>query len=145
MLPQMRVEKEYTSTPLRYFFVMLVLFLCTFFACKDQTTQSDTSTIVFPSSGVSFNKQVMPLFEQTCSAAGCHSGSQPAANLNLQYFTWASLLDFQPKIVVPYSSKTSLLYTSISGNPQLMPPRQRLTQNQIDGVKKWIDEGALNN
>ena len=139
------VHYIYNSRAFRYIFILLVLSIITLLSCKDQTTQGSTSDIIFPSSGVSFNKQVKPLFEQTCSAAGCHSGSQPAATLNFQYFSWSSLIDFQPIIVVPYSSKTSLLYTYISGNPQLMPPGQRLTQNQIDGVKKWIDEGALNN
>jgi hypothetical protein len=138
-------HKEYFITPLQIIFFLIVLCIMVLFSCKDQTTQSSTSSIVFPTSGVSFSKQVEPLFQQTCAASGCHGGSQPAANLNLQYFTRDYLIDFQPKIIVEFNSKTSLLYTYIAGNPQQMPPNQRLTQNQIDGVKKWIDEGAQNN
>jgi hypothetical protein len=114
-------------------------------SCKDQTNQNFTSDIVFPPSGVSFSKQVQPLFQQTCVAAGCHGGSQPAANLNLQLDVWHSIINYLPPLVLVNNGSKSPLYIDISGNPQLMPPSQRLTQNQIDGVKKWIDEGANNN
>jgi len=143
----------YTSTFRSHLFIAIFIsvnfMLCVFImtSCKDQTNQSGTSDIIFPASGVSFNKQVEPLLQQTCAASGCHGGSQPAANLNLEYFTRNYLIDFQPKIVVEGKGNMSPLYIDIAGNPQLMPPppNQRLKQNQIDGIKKWIDEGALNN
>jgi hypothetical protein len=121
--------------------------VCTFTlpSCKDQTNQNLTSNIVFPPSGVSFSKQVQPLFQQTCVAAGCHGGSQPAANLDLQLDAWHSIINYVPPLVLVNNGAKSPLYIDIAGNPQLMPPSQRLTQNQIDGVKKWIDEGAKNN
>jgi hypothetical protein len=124
-----------------------LLFAYTFalFSCKDQTNQSSPSNIVFPPSGVSFSKQVEPLFQQTCAAAGCHGGSQPAAGLNLEIDPWHSLINYLPPLIIVKNGAQSPLYTEIAGNPPLMPPNQRLTQNQIDGVKKWIDEGAKNN
>ena len=94
---------------------------------------------------MSFSKQVQPLFQQTCAAAGCHGGSQPAANLNLQFDVWHSLINYLPPLVLVNNGSKSSLYIDIAGNPPLMPPNKRLTQNQIDGVKKWIDEGAKNN
>jgi hypothetical protein len=138
-------HKKYSPTLALLIFGLLIVYIFISLSCKDQTNQNLTSNIVFPASGVSFNKQVVPLFQQTCAAGGCHGGSQPAANLNLEYFTWDYLIDFQPKIVIGGSGKNSILYIDIAGNPQLMPPKQRLTQNQIDGVKTWIDEGAKNN
>jgi hypothetical protein len=94
---------------------------------------------------VSFSKHVQPLFQQTCVAAGCHGGSQPAANLDLQLDAWHSIKNYLPPLVLVNNGSKSPLYIDIAGTPQLMPPNQRLTQNQIDGVKKWIDEGANNN
>jgi mono/diheme cytochrome c family protein len=116
-------------------------------SCKDQTTQ--TSDIIFPASGVSFTKQVEPLFQETC--ASCHNGNNPATNLSLDYTAysdfWEYLIDYQPKIIISGNAANSILYRDISGNPQLMPPspRPRLTQNQIDGIKTWITEGAIHN
>jgi hypothetical protein len=141
----MKTPKKYSPTLALLIFGLLIVCIFISLSCKDQTNQNLTSNIVFPASGVSFNKQVVPLFQQTCAAGGCHGGSQPAANLNLEYFTWDYLIDFQPKIVIGGSGKNSILYIDIAGNLQLMPPKQRLTQNQIDGVKTWIDEGAKNN
>jgi hypothetical protein len=116
-------------------------------SCKDQTNQSGTSNIVFPASGVSFNKQVEPLFLQTCIEAGCHGGSQPAANLNLEVNTWSSLIDYSPKIVLWKDGKDSPLVKYLNGElaPQMPLRQQPLTTNQINGVKTWIDEGDLNN
>ena len=118
-----------------------------FLSCKDQTNQSGTSSIVFPDSNVSFSKQVEPLFLQTCIAGGCHGGSQPAANLNLEVDPWHSLIDYSPAIVLPKNGTNSLLIIRLDGRvPPQMPLRnQPLTTNQINGVKKWIDEGAKYN
>jgi hypothetical protein len=128
------------------------MILCTFtlLSCKDQTNQNHTSDIVFPDSLVSFSKQVSPLFQQTCVAAGCHGGSQPAANLNLEYdVCWRSLIDFSPPIVLVKNGKNSPLIMYIDGSnrrsPRMPLNSQPLTTNQSNGIKKWIDEGAKNN
>ena len=144
----------FTKTPKNYSLVLSLLIIvfsivCAFTlpSCKDQTNQNLTSNIVFPASGVSFNKQVGPLFQQTCVASGCHGGSQPAANLNLEVDAWHSLIDFLPQIVIPNHGSTSPLVLYLNGGlaPQ-MPLRQSpLTTNQINGVKTWINEGAKNN
>jgi hypothetical protein len=128
-----------------YTFFILCIF--TSLSCKDQTNQNLTSNIVFPDSLVSFSKQVEPLFQQTCVAAGCHGGSQPAANLNLQTDVWHSLIDYLPPIVIPKNAATSLLILRIEGRiaPQMPLRSQPLTANQITGVKRWIDEGAKPN
>jgi len=116
-------------------------------SCKDQTNQNLTSNIVFPDSLVSFSKQVQPLFQQTCAASGCHGGSQQAANLNLEIDPWHSLINYVPPIVLVKNGTNSLLVMRIDGRtPPQMPLRsQPLSTNQINGVKKWIDEGAKNN
>jgi hypothetical protein len=118
-------------------------------SCKDQTNQNLTSNIVFPDSLVSFNRQVGPLFQQTCVAGGCHGGSQPAANLNLEIDAWHSLIDYLPPIIIVKNSNNSPLVMYIDGSnrrsPRMPLNSQPLTTNQINGVKKWIDEGAKNN
>jgi hypothetical protein len=117
------------------------------FSCKDQTNQSRTSNIIFPTSGVSFSKHVEPLFQQTCIGAGCHGGSQPAVNLNLEINVWSSLIDYLPPIVLVKNGNKSPLVMYLDGRlaPQMPLREQPLTTNQINGVKTWIDEGAQNN
>jgi hypothetical protein len=97
---------------------------------------------------VSFTKQVEPLFQQTCVASGCHGGSQPAAQLNLEYgVCWRSLIDYLPPIVLVKNGNNSPLVKYLDGRltPQMPLQSQPLTTNQINGVKKWIDEGAKPN
>jgi hypothetical protein len=118
------------------------------FSCKDQTNQNRTSDIIFPDSLVSFSKQVAPLFQQTCVASGCHGGTQPAANLDLEFdVCWHSLIDFLPPIVLPKNGTNSPLVKYLDGRlaPQMPLRSQALTKNQITGVKTWINEGAQNN
>jgi hypothetical protein len=141
------ITKTYPSIfNVKYLLVHGLFMLCLFnlSSCKDQTNQNLTSNIVFPDSLVSFSKQVEPLFHQTCVSAGCHGGNQPAANLNLEIDVWHSLIDYSPPIVLPKNGKNSILVMRIDGRiaPQMPLRSQPLTTNQINGVKKWIDEGA---
>jgi hypothetical protein len=127
--------------------LLLLFFIVTMSSCKDEVTDSHTSTIIFPDSVISFTKHVQPLFRETCLGGQCHSSYQPAKNLNLETDVWHSLIDYQPQIVLPRKGKESLLIMYLDGRlqPQMPLRSQPLTQNQVTGVKKWIDEGALPN
>lgn len=96
---------------------------------------------------MSFSKQVEPLFLQTCAGAGCHGGSQPAANLDLEVDVWHSLIDYSPPIIIVKNGNNSPLVKYLDGRlaPQMPLRSQPLSTNQINGVKKWIDEGAKPN
>jgi hypothetical protein len=139
--------KKYSSALSLLVFGFLIVCVFTLLSCKDQTNQSRASDIIFPDSLVSFSKQVEPLFQQTCVAGGCHGGSQPAANLNLEYDVWHSLINYLPPIVLPKNGNNSPLVMYIDGRitPQMPLQSPPLTKNQINGVKKWIDEGAKPN
>jgi hypothetical protein len=114
-----------------------------FISCKD--TQTDpTLEIVFPNSNVSFSKHVGPLLQQRCTGSSCHGGSAPAYQLNLEYpYAYTNLITLG--LVIPGYAINSVLFQSIQGSPPLMPPAktQQLTQNQITGIKTWINEGAI--
>lgn len=130
----------------------LLLFLCT--ACKDENSSNNfTSTIVFPDTGtISFTKYVQPLLQQTCVASQCHGGSSPAADLDLTQPCWETLVytsKHSPVLVVAKNPTSSLLYIRITGSNGYtrMPPEKysALTTNQINGIKRWITQGALYN
>jgi hypothetical protein len=130
-----------------YLFVMM----CS--SCKDENNNNYASNIVFPDTGtISFTKHVYPLFQQACTPS-CHSGSSPAADLDLDNDSqtcWETIeYSSMHLIVVPKNPSASLLYTRITGAGGLtrMPPEKysALTTNQIDGIKRWINQGALPN
>ena len=141
----MTTTSKIYSLPLLLFIAGLFI-VCAFMmtSCKDQTNQSNTSNIIFPDSNVSYTKQVEPLFQQTCAQAGCHSGDQPAANLDLQIDAWHSLINYLPPLIIVKNGNNSPLVKYLDGRllPQMPLRSQPLTTNQINGVKKWIDEGA---
>ncbi len=116
-------------------------------SCKDSLTDAPPPNIVFPDSGISYHTYVEPLFLQACASGGCHSGADPAASLNLETPSYHSVLDHVPQLVVQHDGEHSPLVWWLDGRiaPRMPIGRQPLTQNQINGVKKWIDEGAFNN
>lgn len=117
--------------------------------CKDQNPTGDDgspSTIVFPLSGVSYQYQVQPLFNQACNYTGCH-GSDAPPNL-VKLTSWGDLMTSGggTGVVVPDEPETSTLVLRIEGRGARMPPSGLpLNQNQINGIRTWIAEGAKNN
>ena len=116
-------------------------------SCKDQITDPNTNPIVFPDANVSYSKHVEPLFQQRCALSGCHAGSSAQAGLDLFTPSYSSLINHQPRLVNPGASNNSLLVQRIDGRiaPQMPYLSQPMPANQINGFKKWIDEGAKNN
>jgi hypothetical protein len=139
----MKLLKRY---PLLFFLLLSGFFFMygiTSFSCKKDEKKTISSDIIFPDSLVSFINYVEPLFQQTCVISGCHSGSQPAGGLNLESNMWTTLIDHQPSLIIVKNGNESPLVKYLDGRLQpRMPISGTLTTNQINGVKKWIDEGA---
>jgi len=116
-------------------------------SCKDEIANPSVNPIVFPQANVSFAQHVEPLFQQRCALVGCHAGGNPAAGLDLSTPAYNKLMNHQPRLVVSGEGNNSLLSQRIDGRfpPQMPLNRDPLNANQISGIKKWIDEGALNN
>lgn len=130
-------------------FCVIILLVGTLFlwSCKDQVTAPSQSPIVFPASNISYSKYIDPLFQQQCAVSGCHSSTTAAGDLDLTIPSYDNLINHLPPLVVSGASNNSLLVQRLDGRIQpVMPPLgSPLTSNQINGIKKWIDEGALNN
>lgn len=109
-------------------------------SCKDEMPTQ--GSIVFPAAGVSFRQHVEQLFIQRCT--GCHGSSTPP---NLVPPSYSSLMNYQPQLVISGQGDNSLLVQLLDGRavPAMPPTGDRLTDNQINGIKTWINEGALNN
>jgi hypothetical protein len=79
-------------------------------------------------SGVSYKDQVGPIIMNSCSVLGCHDGS----SAQIDFRTLANVQSVSAGI----KSRTQ------SGN---MPKTGALTQEEIDLIACWVDDGALDN
>jgi hypothetical protein len=115
--------------------------------CKDVNPvgNDSPSNIVFPISNVSYGQHVQPLFNQACNYAGCHDDSQHQSMLKLT--SYDNLIYGGALVIVRKKPDQSTLVLRIQGTVgSRMPPNGNpLNQNQINGIRAWIGEGALNN
>jgi len=96
---------------------------------QDNSGCSVTLSVTVPrgSSGVSWNNEIKPIMENSCALSGCHNGS---SRPDLRKFENAK---FYAKSI---KSKTQ---------DRSMPREGTLTQQQIDIIACWVDDGALQN
>ena len=117
--------------------------------CKDANPVGEDgspSNIIFPTSNISYSAQVQPLFNQACNYSGCH-GSDAPPNL-VKLTSWGEIMTTGAGVgvVVPKEPDQSTLVLRIEGRGARMPPSGLpLNLNQINGIRAWIVEGAMNN
>ncbi|MBP1647691.1 MAG: hypothetical protein H6Q30_1136 [Bacteroidetes bacterium] len=118
--------------------------------CKDEETLlpgESPSTVIFPERNVSFGVHVQTLFNQTCALASCHDDGSHAGGLALT--SYYNTVFAVPGVVISKDPANSILVMKIEGRGPAgdrMPPfTNPLNQNQINGIRTWIAEGALNN
>ena len=119
-------------------------------ACKDDNptgANGSPSDIVFPADSVSYSRHLQPLFNQACAMSGCHSAVESSDRVRLNNYQNLMFGQNGTPVVVAGRPESSLLVSRIDGQlGQRMPLNLNpLNQNQIDGIKKWITEGAKNN
>ncbi len=102
-----------------------------------------------PTQNVKFATDVQPIFNNQC--VSCHGNS---GNLNLESgnsynnLVGVNASGYSGKRVVAGDAEHSILYKKIDGSGQYgsnMPLGSNLSAAQINTIKQWIDEGALNN
>lgn len=93
--------------------------------------------------GVSFANDVLPIFETSCIK--CHGGADgEKGELNLTTYEKVMQGGEEGSDIMPGDAANSLLHQMI--NTGKMPKRaSKLSQEQIDLIGQWINEGALNN
>jgi hypothetical protein len=109
---------------------------------------SNADQIVFPADSVSYSKQVEPFFTLACNASGCHNGTDMAGNVSLA--TWQDIVDgLNGGLVVvdvahPQYDTSSILDRVLFGDEPHAAPLN-VNENQRDGIRQWIFEGAKEN
>jgi hypothetical protein len=93
-----------------------------------------------PPAGVSFSKSVMPILAANCNEAKCHGNVNPAKGIALT--SYAGVM----KQVRAGNATNSALYRSITGaRPKMPENRPALSSADVQTVKDWIGQGALDN
>ena len=88
---------------------------------------------------VDYETEIQPIFDNNCG--NCHLGNS-SGGLNLS--SYANLMSTD--VVIPGNHQSSILYDRITRPESAqgdMPPSGSLSQNEIDLIAQWIDEGAL--
>jgi hypothetical protein len=103
--------------------------------------------------GPNFSEIQAAVFTPDCATSGCHAGGSPAASLNLEaansfmaLVSVASTQDAAILRVAPGNPTQSYLIQKLEGTAatgQQMPPSGALAQSDIDTIKQWITDGAI--
>jgi uncharacterized membrane protein len=90
---------------------------------------------------ISFQKEILPLVASGCAFSGCHDAQTAEEDVILD--SYENIM----KEVVPGKPNRSPLYEYLIADPDDImppPPYSAFTQPQIDLIKNWILQGALN-
>lgn len=95
---------------------------------------------------VSFSRDVLPILSDNCFA--CHGPDQNHRKADLRLDIKEGALRTEGSIIVPGKSGESDLVLRISSEDpnEVMPPpksNRKLTAQQVDLIKRWVDEGAV--
>jgi len=133
---------------LKIILISTFLFYCILgsLTCKDDITNFDISSIVFPDHNVSYQNHIAPIFQHVCAIpGGCHAGENPAGERPLSLESYddltlrRDLLDYGNP---PNSSLVRVLKGTLAGIEPMPLNRPKLNDNQINGFITWIREGA---
>jgi hypothetical protein len=104
---------------------------------------ADYSGIPCSSDSIYFQNQVLPLLISQCAQTNCHNAQSHKEGV---YITdYAHIM----QNIKPYNPSSSKLYKSIittdQGDRMPPPPAAAWTTDQVNLLKKWIEQGAQNN
>ncbi|MCA9430759.1 MAG: DUF1549 domain-containing protein, partial [Candidatus Omnitrophica bacterium] len=88
-----------------------------------------------------FNSKVLPIFENKCF--GCHGPEKQKASLRLDSHEAILKGSEYGPILEPGDPEKSQLYKVLTYDGEVvMPPKEKLPQEEIDAIKEWIQAGA---
>lgn len=107
-----------------------------------------------PATQATFKGSIEPVFDSTCSSAGCHGGASPAEELDLSngvaydsIFRVTSHHNPAHLLVEPFDPDTSHLFHMVNGEdePRMPLGAPPLSDATIEAIRRWILEGAARN
>jgi uncharacterized membrane protein len=104
------------------------------------TAARPSETITYEN--VTFVNDVQPILERRCTK--CHGGEFPSEGLKLESYESLMAGSQNGGVIIVGDANNSLIIQKLESGE--MPKRgQHLTTEQIELIRQWINEGALNN
>lgn len=131
-------------------FLIVALSAALWIACSDDDPVAPPVGPPTVPDSVSFKNHVQPIFSARCAVSGCHVSPNPRAGLDLtKGVAYANIVNvpataFNGIRVTPGDPDNSILYLLIA-NGQMPAQGSRLTSVQVQTIKKWIVNDALDN
>jgi len=137
----LNAQNKHFKKLMRLPIVSLIIIAAAFTACKHEMVEPGTSSevvILSSTDSVSFQTQILPLYQSYCGSSGCHSAASAKEGVvTTDYFNIR-------KGIRSKNLNESEYYTIITSGE--MPPKRsaKLSSAQIALIAKWINEGAKN-
>jgi hypothetical protein len=122
------------------------------YSCSDSGTNPQDKEFVLPDNNLTW-QEVGPMLLAKCgSNSGCHNPTDKAAGLDITNYQAVMLHRVQTEfgneiLVIPGSGEGSFLYQILLqtqlGVPRMPLDGPYLNSNNTNGVRIWINEGAL--
>ncbi len=95
----------------------------------------------------SYAMHIQPIFNANCTFSGCHNDQDRANGLSLTSFQNLMMGGNSGAVVVPGDAENSIIVQRLEGRitPRMPLNRPPLSDTQIQTIRRWIDQGALNN
>jgi hypothetical protein len=112
---------------------LICLCLCIFFqSCVDHNLpEPEIDECV---ATISFANDIKPIIDTSCALTGCHNGDNGADK------NWTVFSNFQTK-----RANVKDRITRPVGTPGHMPAAGSITDEQIQTIVCWVDQGGVNN
>jgi hypothetical protein len=106
-------------------------------------TDSPTAVIqVAPASSLSFSRDVYPIFEASCIK--CHGVEKVSRGLDLTSYEKTMTGSIKGPVVLPGDAENSLL-VKLAVEGKMPKQGAKLSPQQIEVVRNWVNQGAPNN
>jgi hypothetical protein len=119
--------------------VLALSCLCIVAGCSSSDITSPDQ-IVFPATNVSFTQHVQPFFALSCNNVGCHDAGR-ADNYDTDLTSWVRVRDAH--VTLPGDTACGLIRVIYAR--EVHYGALNLNENQREGLKQWVLEGAQNN
>jgi hypothetical protein len=119
--------------------VISLMATCSFEGCSSDDITSPEQ-IVFPAANVSYRAHLAPYLALSCNSEQCHGSASGARGIQLT--SWVYVVDNRVTLARDTTSPIVLVMYGLDPNHH---GTFRANDNQRQGIKTWVKEGAQNN
>ncbi|MCK5537096.1 MAG: hypothetical protein KAI79_09725 [Bacteroidales bacterium] len=119
-------------------FLIIFILSIGLYSCEYEKIEAPVGII----ENVSFSNDIIPIFNQSCNAVGCHNAGGISPDLSVEN---AFTVLFTGDMLDLGTPENSELYKRMIDVQKPMPLSGILSKSQTDKVLVWIEEGANDN